>query len=65
MKPNIGIVFPGIKNPEMAEKSIQKIKISRHRRKMEVFLEEEAAQEAVQKLEEQLGGGTGFPAYMW
>ncbi len=57
MKPNIGIVFPGIKNPEMAEKSIQKIKISRHRRKMEVFLEEEAAQEAVQKLEEQLRRG--------
>lgn len=57
MKPNIGVVFPGIKNPEMAEKSIQKIKISRHRRKMEVFLEEEAAQEALQKLEEQLRRG--------
>lgn len=57
MKPNIGVVFPGVKNPEMAEKSIQKIKISRHRRKMEVFLEEEAAQEALQKLEEQLRRG--------
>ena len=57
MKPNIGVVFPDVKNPEMAEKSIQKIKISRHRRKMEVFLEEEAAQEALQKLEEQLRRG--------
>ena len=57
MKPNIGVVFPEVQDPEMAKKSIQKIKISKHRRRMEVFLEEEAAQEALAKLEEQLRRG--------
>lgn len=54
MKPNANVVFPAVKNEALASNSVQKIRISKHRRRMEVLLGEDATQDALERFEEQL-----------
>ena len=54
MKPSIDAVFPGIDSEGLKDKHVQKIRLSRSRRRMEILLEETAAHDALAQFEEKL-----------
>ncbi len=54
MRPRIDIVFSGINSGEIAKIGVQKIKLSKSRRRMEVLLDDDIAKEELEKFQEQL-----------
>ena len=54
MKPKINVVFPDIKSAGLVDAEVEKIKISRHRRRMELLLSVHASEEALDKFETEL-----------
>ena len=54
MKPKINVVFPDIQSSEDISAEVSKIKISRHRRRMEIVLSAKASEEALDRFEEEL-----------
>ncbi|MBE7044181.1 MAG: PolC-type DNA polymerase III [Ruminococcaceae bacterium] len=54
MRPSIDALFPAVRNSELAQKRVEKIKLSKSRRRMEVLLEEDASEEALERFEFQL-----------
>lgn len=54
MKPKIEVVFPDIKSAGMLNAEVEKIKISRHRRRMELLLNVNASERALEQFEEEL-----------
>lgn len=54
MHPKIGVVFSDINGGEISDIGVQKIKISKARRRMEVLLEDSAADRDLDKLENEL-----------
>ena len=54
MKPNITSVFSWFKDSEIAEAHIERIKISKHLRKMQLILTEELPEDTCRKMEAEL-----------
>ena len=54
MRPKIDVVFSDIKNGEIAKIGVQKIRLSKSRRRMEVLLDGDAAHDALMKFESDL-----------
>ena len=54
MKPKINVIFPDIKSSDDISAEVSKIRISRHRRRMEIVLSAQASEEALDRFEEEL-----------
>lgn len=54
MRPRIDVVFSSLKSGEIAKIGVQKIKLSKSRRRMEVLLDDNAAAEELEKFENEL-----------
>jgi len=54
MKPKIDVVFSTVKSGEIAKIGVNKIKISKSRRRMEVLLDDDAAVDALERFEDEL-----------
>lgn len=54
MKPKTQVLFPDIRSASLIDAEVEKIKISRHRRRMELVLSQQASDESLEKFENEL-----------